>query len=75
MTLLICNYANGDMVGHTGDFNAAVKAVEALDVCLGRLYHAVKATGGEMLLPPTTATSNKCVITKQVKRTPRILAN
>jgi 2,3-bisphosphoglycerate-independent phosphoglycerate mutase len=34
--VLICNYANGDMVGHTGDFNAAVKAVEALDVCLGR---------------------------------------
>ena len=47
---LICNYANGDMVGHTGDFNAAVKAVEALDVCLGRLYEAIKATGGEMLI-------------------------
>lgn len=47
---LICNYANGDMVGHTGDFNAAVKAVEALDVCLGRLYTAIKATGGEMLI-------------------------
>jgi 2,3-bisphosphoglycerate-independent phosphoglycerate mutase len=48
--VLICNYANGDMVGHTGDFNAAVKAVEALDVCLGRLYTAIKATGGEMLI-------------------------
>ena len=48
--VLVCNYANGDMVGHTGVFEAAVKAVEALDVCLGRLYDAVKAGGGEMLI-------------------------
>lgn len=48
--MLICNYANGDMVGHTGVFEAAVKAVEALDVCIGRLYEAVKETGGEMLI-------------------------
>ena len=47
---LICNYANGDMVGHTGVFDAAVKAVEALDVCLGRLYAAVKEVGGEMII-------------------------
>ena len=33
---IICNYANGDMVGHTGDFDATVKAIEALDVCVGR---------------------------------------
>jgi 2,3-bisphosphoglycerate-independent phosphoglycerate mutase len=48
--VLVCNYANGDMVGHTGIFAAAVKAVEALDVCLGRLYEAVRAVGGEMLI-------------------------
>ena len=48
--VLVCNYANGDMVGHTGVFAAAVKAVEALDVCLGRLYEAVRAVGGEMLI-------------------------
>ncbi|HNJ86070.1 MAG TPA: 2,3-bisphosphoglycerate-independent phosphoglycerate mutase, partial [Agitococcus sp.] len=47
---LICNYANGDMVGHTGVFDAAVKAVEALDVCLGRLYAAIKEVGGEMII-------------------------
>ncbi|HEX6592957.1 MAG TPA: 2,3-bisphosphoglycerate-independent phosphoglycerate mutase, partial [Moraxellaceae bacterium] len=47
---LICNYANGDMVGHTGVFEAAVKAVEALDVCIGRLYEAVREVGGEMLI-------------------------
>ncbi len=48
--VLVCNYANGDMVGHTGVFAAAVQAVEALDACLGRLYEAVKDVGGEMLI-------------------------
>ncbi len=48
--VLVCNYANGDMVGHTGIFEAAVKAVEALDICIGRLYEAVREVGGEMLI-------------------------
>jgi 2,3-bisphosphoglycerate-independent phosphoglycerate mutase len=48
--VLVCNYANGDMVGHTGVFSAAVKAVEALDECIGRLYVAVREAGGEMLI-------------------------
>jgi 2,3-bisphosphoglycerate-independent phosphoglycerate mutase len=48
--VLVCNYANGDMVGHTGVFSAAVKAVEALDACLGRLYAAIKSVDGEMLI-------------------------
>jgi 2,3-bisphosphoglycerate-independent phosphoglycerate mutase len=48
--VLICNYANGDMVGHTGVFAAAVKAVEALDACIGRLAAAVQEAGGEMLI-------------------------
>ena len=44
---IICNYANGDMVGHTGDFNAAVKAVEAVDACLAKVADAVNAVGGQ----------------------------
>lgn len=48
--LLVVNYANGDMVGHTGVFEAAVKAVEALDTCVGRVYDAVLAQGGHMLI-------------------------
>ncbi|TCM71121.1 phosphoglycerate mutase [Acinetobacter calcoaceticus] len=48
--LLVVNYANGDMVGHTGVFDAAVKAVEAVDVCLGRLYEAIQAKHGHMLI-------------------------
>jgi 2,3-bisphosphoglycerate-independent phosphoglycerate mutase len=47
---LICNYANGDMVGHTGNFDAAVKACEMLDRCLGRLRQAIEQVGGEMLV-------------------------
>ncbi len=48
--LIVCNYANGDMVGHTGVFDAAVKAVETLDVCLGRLEKALAEVGGQMLI-------------------------
>jgi 2,3-bisphosphoglycerate-independent phosphoglycerate mutase len=47
---IICNYANGDMVGHTGNFDAAVKAVEALDICLGRLMQAIRDTHGQCLI-------------------------
>ncbi|WP_335952139.1 2,3-bisphosphoglycerate-independent phosphoglycerate mutase [Acinetobacter beijerinckii] len=48
--LLVVNYANGDMVGHTGVFDAAVKAVETVDACLGRVYDAVMANKGHMLI-------------------------
>jgi 2,3-bisphosphoglycerate-independent phosphoglycerate mutase len=54
---IICNYANGDMVGHTGIFSAAVKAVEALDQCVGRVRDAVLAAGGECLI---TADHGNC---------------
>ncbi|MFM1897493.1 MAG: hypothetical protein RLZZ385_2567 [Pseudomonadota bacterium] len=47
---IICNYANGDMVGHTGNFAAAIKAVEVLDVCLGRIVAAIEETRGELLI-------------------------
>jgi len=48
--VIICNYANADMVGHTGNFAAAVKAIEAIDVCLGRILKALQNTGGEALI-------------------------
>lgn len=48
--LIVCNYANGDMVGHTGIFSAAVKAAEALDQCLGRLVTAIEKTGSQCLI-------------------------
>ncbi len=48
--LLRCNFANGDMVGHTGNFQAATMAVEAVDLALGRLLKAVEAAGGVVLI-------------------------
>jgi 2,3-bisphosphoglycerate-independent phosphoglycerate mutase len=47
---IICNFANGDMVGHTGNFEAAVQAIEVLDECIGRVCDAVLAVGGELLI-------------------------
>ena len=48
--VIICNYPNGDMVGHTGIMSAAIKAVEAVDYCIGRVVEALKAVGGECLI-------------------------
>ena len=55
--LIVCNYANGDMVGHTGIFAAAVRAVEALDACLGRVEAALLEVGGQALI---TADHGNC---------------
>jgi 2,3-bisphosphoglycerate-independent phosphoglycerate mutase len=48
--LLRCNFANGDMVGHTGNFRAATMAVEAVDLALSRLLPAIAAAGGVALI-------------------------
>ncbi len=48
--LIVVNYANPDMVGHTGDMKAAIAAVEAIDACLGRLRAAVENAGGVLLI-------------------------
>jgi len=48
--LIVVNYANPDMVGHTGDMVAAIKAVETVDTCLGRMATALERTGGVALI-------------------------
>jgi 2,3-bisphosphoglycerate-independent phosphoglycerate mutase len=48
--VIVVNYANGDMVGHSGVFEAAVKAVECLDACVGRIVTALEKVGGEALI-------------------------
>jgi 2,3-bisphosphoglycerate-independent phosphoglycerate mutase len=48
--LIICNYANGDMVGHTGNLAAAIEAVECLDSCLGHVIEALRMAGGHCLI-------------------------
>jgi 2,3-bisphosphoglycerate-independent phosphoglycerate mutase len=47
---IICNYANADMVGHTGNLQAATKAFEAVDICIGRVVEAMQSIGGEVLI-------------------------
>lgn len=54
---LVVNFANGDMVGHTGVFEAAVKAVETLDDCIGIVSEAIKTAGGDMII---TADHGNC---------------
>src|SRR5947208_2711822 len=48
--VVVLNYANTDMVGHTGKLDAAIKAVESVDACLGRLSEAVEQAGGTLVI-------------------------
>ena len=57
--LIIVNFANPDMVGHTGDIDAAVKAVETVDSAVGHIAEAVSATGAAMLV---TADHGNCEV-------------
>ncbi|MBP1572513.1 MAG: 2,3-bisphosphoglycerate-independent phosphoglycerate mutase [Oscillospiraceae bacterium] len=57
--VIILNYANCDMVGHTGVFDAAVKAVEAVDECMGRTVDAVLAKGGVALITADHGNADK----------------
>jgi 2,3-bisphosphoglycerate-independent phosphoglycerate mutase len=70
--VIICNYANADMVGHTGDFDAAVKAIETIDTCLGRVVDATLKAGGEVLITADhgNAEQMRSFITEKVKAQP-----
>jgi len=56
---IILNYANCDMVGHTGIFNAAKKAVEAVDTCVGRMVDAILAKGGAAIITADHGNADK----------------
>ncbi len=55
--LIVLNFANPDMVGHTGKLDAAVRAVETVDTCLGRIVDAIAEAGGTVLV---TADHGNC---------------
>jgi len=55
--LVIVNYANGDMVGHTGNLEAAIHAVETVDACVGRVVEATLEQGGSLIV---TADHGNC---------------
>ena len=57
--VIILNYANCDMVGHTGIFDAAVKAVEATDTCVGRMVDKILAKGGAALITADHGNADK----------------
>lgn len=59
--VIICNFANGDMVGHTGIMEAALKAVAAVDECLGKVEKAIKDVGGVMIVAADHGNAEKMV--------------
>lgn len=81
--VIICNYANGDMVGHTGIMEAALKAVAAVDECLGKVEAAIKNVDGVMIVTADHGNAEKMVDEKTgqpytahtVGKVPAILVN
>lgn len=67
LDVVILNYANGDMVGHTGNYDAAKKAIEFLDTCLKRLYEKVEEKKGTLII---TADHGNCEVMKKEDGTP-----
>lgn len=61
---IVCNFANADMVGHTGNFKATVKAVEALDLCLGQILRALEAVKGQALITSDHGNA-ECMVDQQ----------
>ena len=59
--VIICNFANGDMVGHTGKMDAVLKAVAAVDECLGRVMRAIKTVDGVLLVTADHGNAEKMV--------------
>ena len=59
--VIILNYANSDMVGHTGNLDAAIKAVEAVDGCIGRVVEAVEKVGGVLLITADHGNSEQMI--------------
>ena len=59
--MIILNFANCDMVGHTGVFDAAVKAVEAVDDCVGKVVDAILEMGGAAIITADHGNADKMV--------------
>lgn len=64
--VIILNYANCDMVGHTGIMDAAIKAVEAVDECVGRMVDAILAKGGQAIITADHGNAD-CLIDPETK--------
>ena len=69
---IICNFANADMVGHTGNFKATISAIETIDGCLGRIIESAQKVGGEILITADhgNAEQIKSYTTEKIKSQP-----
>lgn len=65
--VIICNFANPDMVGHTGNWEATIEAIEVIDHCLGKIFSAIEKFGGEILITADHGNAEQMydLITKQ----------
>ncbi len=73
--LLRCNFANGDMVGHTGNFRAATMAIEAVDLALARLLPAIEAAGGVALITADHGNADEMVELDKKTKQPSLNAD
>ena len=69
---IICNFANADMVGHTGNFKATISAIEVIDRCLGKIIKSAQMVGGEILITADhgNAEQIKSYTTEKIKSQP-----
>ena len=69
---IICNFANADMVGHTGNFKATISAIETIDKCLGKIIESAQKVGGEILITADhgNAEQIKSYTTEKIKSQP-----
>jgi len=69
---IICNFANADMVGHTGNFKATISAIETIDKCLGKIIESTHKVGGEILITADhgNAEQIKSYTTEKIKSQP-----
>ncbi len=65
--VIVCNFANPDMVGHTGIFQATVEAIETIDQCIGRIIAAVRNVGGEAIITADHGNA-ECMYDEQTKQ-------
>ena len=79
---ILINYANGDMVGHTGNLNATIKALEAVDICLGKLYEKALDNFYDMVILADHGNAdimvdekNEVVTTHTLSQVPFIITN
>jgi 2,3-bisphosphoglycerate-independent phosphoglycerate mutase len=47
---IVCNFANADMLGHCGDINTTIEAINCLDICMGKIWQSLAAIGGELII-------------------------